>query len=174
MPYRTPLGLAVALGVLLAASAVHAALIVEATVSPLGGGVFHYEFSVTNNEAEDVAIVSITDAPIGDALIGPSLSTPAGFLGSYDAGLGFVDFLADADIFGVGTTKSGFSFDSESGHAPGVFSEFEALSIFGSFFSGQVQATQNVIPEPSAMALLAVGLCAWGLILARRKYKLAN
>jgi len=173
--YHARLWLVVALGIFVASGAVHA-LIVEATVLPLGGGVFHYDFSITNDEAEDVSIVSIVDAPLADPLIDPSLATPAGFLGSYDGGLGFVDFFEDTELFGVGTTKGPFSFNSMSGPAPGVFSAFEALSIFGTLYSGDVDVTivAPVIPEPGTVVLLAVGVSVFGLIAVRRKRQLLS
>ncbi len=155
--HRNLLGLAVALCVFFTASAAHATLIVEATVTPIGG-LFHYDFSVTNNAAEDVVIVSITDAPVGDPFIDPSLVAPVGFLASYDSGLGFVDFLEDTDLFGVGTTKSGFMFDSASGPTATTFSTFEALTVQGNLLTGQIRT--NVIPEPGTITLLLVGMGA--------------
>jgi hypothetical protein len=156
--------------ILTMSGAVEAALIVEATVSSIGGGAFHYDFSITNSGPEDVVLVTL-NAPLGDPLIDPSLVFPAGFFASYDSGLGFVDFLEDTDLFGAGTTKSGFGFDSGSGPS-GFFDVFTALTTQGDTLIGQVQ--QNVIPEPGTVALLALGLGVFGLMVVRRKYKLSS
>jgi hypothetical protein len=136
----------------------HAQLSVEAIVTPLNGS-FQYDITVSNNGFEDVAIVSFTDAPLFDPLIGPSLIAPAGFLGSYDPGLGFVDLLADTGIFGMGTSVGGFSFQSLA--PPGVnFTAFQALGVNGTSFSGS-----TVIPEThtSLAAVGVVGCVLWAL-----------
>jgi hypothetical protein len=169
--YKSLLGLAVALCILTAPS-LSQALIITAKVAPTGGGLFHYDFSITNDGLEDVVLASIVDAPTGDADIDNTLFAPAGFLASYDSGLGIVDFLSDADLFAVGTTKKGFGFDSSSGPTDGFFDVFTALTINGDELAGQVQ--QQVIPEPSTIALLALGLSVFVLPVARRKFKPAN
>jgi hypothetical protein len=123
----------------------------------LGGGIFQYELTVNNQGTEDVSIVSITDAPVGDLLITSSLTAPTGFVGSYDSGLGFIDFLEDTDLFAAGTTHGGFTF--QSGFAPGAyFTSFEALTSGGDPMVGGV----TIIPEPSGLMLFAIGLA--GLI----------
>jgi hypothetical protein len=137
-------------------------LLVEPTVTSPGGGVFHYEFAITNNTLEDVAIVSLVDAPSGDPLIGGSLMTPTGFQASYDSPLGIVDFLADV-AFGIGTTESGFAFDSTAAPGSGFLRTFEALTVNGTFLTGRVQG----IPEPGTLTLLVRGLGVW----ARRRAK---
>jgi hypothetical protein len=104
-------GLAVGLCVLTVPSVSNAVLIVEDTVTP-GVGVFHHEFTITNNTIDDVAVVSILDAPIGDPFIAGSLIVPVGFMGSYDSGLGVIVFLGGTQLFAAGTTTGGFGFDS--------------------------------------------------------------
>src|SRR5262245_49067991 len=76
---------------------------VDLHYAPLGGGIFQYELSVRNNGPNDVAIVSITDAPESDPLIAPTLEAPKGYGAMYDPGIGlgfgFVDLLEDKALF---------------------------------------------------------------------------
>ena len=137
---------------MLSATAANAAITVNSTVTPLGGS-FRYEFSITNSNVvspdEDVPIVSITDAPLADALISATLTAPAGFNALYDPGLGIVDFVEGTSNFGVGTTTPGFSFESLTAPGPGVFSSFQALTVAGALSSGNVQ--QMVVQSPSTV-----------------------
>ena len=162
--------LAIVLTTCIALNNLHATLMVNATVTPTGGGLFNYEYSITNNEVEDVSIVSITDAPFGDPNIDSTLLAPAGLMANYDPGLGIVDFLEDIDLFGIGTTKNGFTFTSAFGPASN-FMTFEALTVNGNFISGQVQKDIRpdvVVPEPGTIALLAFGLGYLSLIRKRK------
>ena len=153
--------LAVALG--LAATTSKADLFVNLSQTPLGGGTFQYEYSVSNTGLDDVAIVSITDAPLGDSLISASLTVPAGFLSSYDSGLGIVDFLGNTSLFAAGSTTGGFLFQSTS-QPPDYFIKFEALTVQGEFISGTV----NSVPETTSTVLMeAFGV--FSLVLAHRK-----
>jgi hypothetical protein len=147
------------------AASAHADVFIDAIVTPLGSS-FRYEFSISNNEAEDLALVSIVDVPLGDALIGTSLITPTGFLSSYDGGLGIVDFLSDAELFAAGLTLGGFSFESLTG--PGAFfTKFEALSLGGTSFAGAVRST--VVPDAgSTLAALGLAACALTPLIRRR------
>ncbi len=95
---------------------------------------------------EDVPIVSITDAPLADALIGVTLTAPAGFVALYDPGLGIVDFAENTSNFAAGTTTPGFSFESLTAPGAGVFSFFQALTVAGALSSGNVQ--QMVVQSP--------------------------
>jgi hypothetical protein len=122
-----------------------AGLSLTGTVTPQIGS-FLYELQIANAGPDDYALVSIVDAPPSDPLIGPSLTTPAGFLGSYDAGLGFVDFIEFTDFFAAGTSIGGFSFESLAGPI-GAFSAFEALTTLGEVASGDI--TWDVQPGPS-------------------------
>lgn len=147
-------------------SETRAGILVFGTITP-GGGSFHYDLSVENTGPEDFAIVSL-DAPVGDPLIAPSLTAPAGFLASYDGGFGFLDFLEDTDFFAAGTTTSGFSFDALAG--PGdAFTTFNALTLLGDTFSGPVDLT--VVPEPRFTALTA-GLALLAVAILRRRRNL--
>lgn len=140
-------------------TAAEATLTVEATVTPLAGS-FLYEYSIANSGPDDVVLVSIVDAPLGDPLIDPTLTAPVGYLASYDDGLGIVDFLEDTGLFAIGTATSGFSFESLAAPAPGVLRSFEAFEFDGDFLAGDVQTT--IIPEPSTLAGVAgmCGVCA--------------
>ena len=53
------------------------AVMVDMVVTPLGGS-YRYDVSVNNDSLDDLAIVSISDAPLGDPLIDPTLTAPAG------------------------------------------------------------------------------------------------
>lgn len=147
----------------------HAAVTIELTRTPMGG-FFHYDVAITNGEAVDLAIVSILDAPLADPMIGPSLTTPAGFLGSYDGGLGIVDFLPNIDVFLPGTTTSGFSFDS-LGTTPDYFRSFGALGVNGEVFGDFVLIDNPPIapvPEPGqTLLVLALGLGMLGMFRRR-------
>jgi len=161
-------GLAVGLCVLTVPSVSNALLIVEDTVTP-GVGVFHHEFTITNNTIDDVAVVSILDAPIGDPFITGSLIVPVGFMGSYDSGLGVIAFLGNTQLFAAGTTTGGFEFDSAFAPTPSpssLFTAFEALTVNGSFITGDVQSAVAQVPEAPPLLLLVLGVLS--LWVARR------
>jgi hypothetical protein len=140
----------------------------DMVVTPLAGS-FRYDVSITNDEVVDLALVTITDAPLADPLIDPTLTTPPGFLGSYDGGLGFVDFIEGAtDNFGAGTTVGGFSFESLSD--TGVFfTMFSALSVDGDPFSGSINVRTNAVPETGGAWSLA-SLAFLALAFAQRSF----
>jgi hypothetical protein len=145
----------------------------ELVITPLGGS-FQYDATIRNNSPLDLTLVSIVDAPPGDPLIDPSLTTPAGFIGLYDSGLGIVDFLEVTSTFPVGVTVSGFQFISSS-LPPAFFTTFEALDINGDSISGSitiVNAPPNGTVDDSgstlALAALAVVLTLAGRHLRAR------
>jgi hypothetical protein len=149
---------------------------VNMTVSPLAGGIFQYQFSVSNSGPDDLAIVTIIDAPLADSLISSTLVHPTGFLASYDPGVGLtfglVDFLEDTSPFQVGTTVSGFGF--QSGAAPAAhFNSFEALSIEGEFFAGAVQRVSSTVPE-GAPTLVLAGIAFLAMFVARSRLTLLS
>lgn len=157
--------LATALTASLLPSTTEAAVLVSGTVRPLGGA-FQYEISIANTGPEDVALVTLTDAPLGDPLIGPSLTAPAGYVASYDGGLGFLDFLGlVSDLLG-GTKAGPFQFDSLAG--PGTaFGAFESMDVAGLPTRGTVNLT--VVPEPAiGGTAIALGLLGSALVCRRR------
>lgn len=159
MQYGRLLAAAGALCAFLAPGAARADLVtVIPTVTP-NGSLYHYDYAITNNAPEDLAIVSIPVLPGPDTI--QNLSTPAGFLGSFDSGLGFVDFLGDLDVFAQGTTLSGFMFDSPFAPGPSVF---QALSVSGTSFVGSTSAP---VPEPGSFALMGAA-ASTGLYALRR------
>jgi len=141
----------------------------DLTVTPLGGGIFQYLFSVNNSGPDDISIVTITDAPGADPLIPLTLVAPAGFLANYDPGLGLVDFLEGTSSFQVGTIN-GFGFQSATSPAAN-FTTFEALSVNGEFFAGTVHQVTSTVPEGGRTVALA-GLALMGLVVARSRFSL--
>lgn len=149
---------------LLGSPVVHAQLTLDATVTAIPGS-FLYDITITNNDPDEYLIVSFTDAPLGDPLIAPSLTSPAGFLSSYDDGLGFVDFLADSASFLPGGTVGGFMFESLADPRT-FFTQFEAQSFNGTV-TGLVKTA--LVPEPGTVAAGgAVALLLAGAAIRRR------
>lgn len=137
-------------------SGAKAAVLISGTVRPLGGA-YQYAISIENTGPEDLALVTLVDAPLADPLMGPSLTAPAGFMASYDGGLGVLDFLGAVTDFLAGTQTGPFRFESLAG--PGsAFASFESLDVTGQPTRGPVSLT--VIPEP---AMVGTAL-AWGLL----------
>jgi hypothetical protein len=135
------------------AATASADLAVVLVPTPLGGGVFQYDVSVSNTGPQDVVIVTLADAPMGDGLIDPSLTAPGGFGALYDPDLGLIDFFEDTELFAVGTTHGGFAFQS-SASPPTHFTSFAALDLDGGFISGAI----TVVPEPVGAVLALSGL----------------
>lgn len=162
----------VLLGALACCGTARAAMIVEATVTP-DAGFYHYDLLITNSGPDDVVLVTLIDAPLADPLIGPSLTVPVGFLGNYDSGLGFVDFLADTDLFAAGTSKGLFSLDSLAAPTEDSFSRFQALTTNGDQLTGCVIINGSCIgpatvPEPASWVLLVLGLACISRVPGRR------
>lgn len=116
----------------------------------------HYTYAVTNTSPPNMLIVSIEIPP--DPLAIENLIAPAGFLASFDPGLGFLDLIADTQSFSSGLEVGGFAFDSPL--VPGD-AAYEALNLNGVLFSG---TTTGPIPEPTTALLLWCALAG----LARR------
>ena len=163
-PHLSALPLAAAL-LGLAPLATEAGVLISGTVLPLGGS-YRYEFSVENTDPADYLVVSFTDAPLADALIGPSLAAPAGFLTSYDSGLGFLDLLGDLELFAAGTTQGTFAFESLAPPNQ-AFTTVTALDDTLTEVTGE--ARWQVIPEPAAVGtVLGLGLLAVGFLRHRK------
>ncbi len=146
--------------VLIALSLDAQALQINALVTDNGSS-FHYDVSVLNDDPiDDLLVVSLDDAPLSDPLIGSSLTAPAGFLASYDPGLGIVDLLSDTAGFVAGLTIGPFSFDSTAG--PGqAFTRYTALNLNGDVFVGNVVSRvvgAGEVPVPATLALMLGGL----------------
>ena len=155
---------------LAAQSAVQAQLMVNLSSTALGGGVYQYEYTVINGTLQELAFLSITDAPSNDPLIGSTLYAPAGYATSYDPNVGmtfgFIDSLPDVS-FAAGSTVSGFGF--QSGAAPqGFFDVFFALTVDGDTVQGRVNRVS--VPDTGSTLGLAI-FSATGILLARRKFK---
>src|SRR5205823_3318014 len=56
-------------------------------------GITTFDYAIANGAANDLAIVTIGVPAFPGAVF--DLETPAGFMSSFDSGLGLVDFLAD-------------------------------------------------------------------------------
>jgi hypothetical protein len=160
-------GLLLALGVLGAADA---QIIVTPTVT-LVAGLYHYNYSITNNTASDLFQLDIAVAP--DALAGTqvirNLSAPTGFVAANDSVLGIVSFLEDTGTFSS-TPQNGFIFDSPLAPAGSTFTG----NLAPSSTSGGPITTQSgntrapVTPEPGSLAAFGA-LTASGMFAARRK-----
>lgn len=166
-------GLTLALGAFTFTPNAHAQVAVTPTVT-FSSGLYTYDYSVTNNTMETLAITTFDVRPLADAVMMPS--APLGFDIAFDSGLGLVSFFEDTDpatldTFAPGSTVSGFMFTSP--YQPTV-SNFEALDINGMSFFGTTLAPANV-PEPGTVALaITLSLGMTGLIRTRRRHKVAR
>lgn len=164
-PFRpSRCGLLVAWASWMLAGSAFAEIHVDAVVTPVGSS-YRFDIAVRNDSTEDVALISLVDAPTADPLIGSTLVLPTGFQGSYDAGLGIVDFLADTGIFAVGQEILGFRFDAQT-FDPGNFVSFEALGVQGTLFTGSIRYRPPVVGVPDGGSTLAQ-LSLAGLVLVR-------
>lgn len=141
--------------------AAHAQVAVTPAITT-AAGISTFDYTIDNATANDLAIVSISVPAIPGAVF--DLTTPAGFLASFDSGTGFVDFLADTSSFTAGSSLSGFKFSSAFKPGPSTFS---ALDVLGSSFSGPT--TSAAVPEPtSAVWLSLLALSGLSHLFARR------
>lgn len=150
-------GLAILAGCMGMTAFARADVTVTPTVS-FDNGLYHYDYTVANNSADELAILTLTTLPGADTI--QNLMAPDGFLADYDSGLGLVSFLeGDTGTFDPGSSVSGFSFDSP--FQPGG-TTFEALTIEGASVVGTTLAPA---PEPGSIAtlgaLLATGAAVW-------------
>ncbi|MFN0068479.1 MAG: hypothetical protein ACKVYV_12685 [Limisphaerales bacterium] len=162
---RTLAGGALAALVLAAIPAARAQLSVDALVEPLGGS-FRYDFTVNNPGPDDFLLVTIYNAPLGDALMTSTLAAPAGFMAGYDDGLGLVDFVEDSLSFTAGTSAGFFSFESLSGPSS-FFDVFVALDPLGREFTGNVNV--RIVPEAGTV-VAGAALGSLALVAFRRRF----
>jgi hypothetical protein len=160
----TPWMAVTSLAAVLLAPASARAVEVEATVSAVPGG-YHYAIAIANDLGLDLVVVSLVDAPKNDATLETSLSAPKDRVSSYDAGLGIVDLAEAALPIAAGQTTTGFSFESASAPAPGVFETFHAYTTNADLVVGSIK----VVPEPGFVRALLVGLGYAGLLARSRR-----
>jgi hypothetical protein len=148
---------------LLAALPAQAQLIVQSSVSP-SGGMFRYEYQISNQTSADFSIVTLGGL-VPQAATVQALASPAGFLASFDSGLGLLSFIEGTQPFLAGLTSGTFSFESPYAAGPGTF---EAIDIMGGAALGQVAfVPAAAVPEPSTYALIGA-LLLLGLAARRR------
>jgi hypothetical protein len=140
--------------------AVHAAPILAATVTP-AGTLFHYDYAITFNPADDEIAILTVSLLAGDTLT--ALTAPAGYAISYDSGLGLLDFLPGlGGTFPLAGTLGGFAFNSPHSAAP---TTFEALTTQFDFLTGNTTGPLGPVtpvPEPVAGVLVSIGLAVLG------------
>lgn len=127
------------------------------------GTKYTYAYTIDNTvtpSAENVLLVNINTVAGTDAIF--DVTAPTGFQAIYDSGLGIVSFLGDTQTFDIGTSFSGFSYDSL---LPSGEVTFDTLSDMGNQTFG---TTVGAVPEPGSVALLTAML-GTGAFVARRR-----
>jgi hypothetical protein len=128
------------------------------------GPLFQYDYTV----ADGTGLLAVLDIDITPGIGISGITAPGGpaaFATAYDSGLGLVSFLENGAVF-TSTPEAGFIFDSTV--APGA-SSFGVTLFDGTTASGNVQAPV-IVPEPSGLALCALGLAA--IFFSRKSYSL--
>ena len=143
------------------------------TVTPavtFSGGLYHYNYSITNNSSNDLFDVSL-HVQAGPGII-LNLSAPVGYQSAYDSGLGLVDFLEDSSTFATGTPVSGFTFDSRL--QPGL-NQIDGFTVDsnGNIITNSFTGT-TVVPEPGTFALLGAAVTAGAMAMRRMKSRKAS
>jgi len=158
-----PLALAGALGALFSAGAARAQVQVTAAPITFTGGLFSYNYSITNLSGADLAVVNLDGLPMVPGALS-NLSAPAGFqISPYDPGVGIESFLSNTQAFTSGSTISGFSFTSAFG--PGTVA-FDTLDNNGGTFNGTTLAP---VPEASTLVSLGAGVLLLTFAVVRRR-----
>jgi hypothetical protein len=155
-----------AVGALCVAGAAHAQVIVSDLVTQ-SGGLYQYDYTVTNTSSSDVFDIDITAPADPTAVQNPT--APAGYGISFDSTLGLVSLLEDTDpifnpqFFGA-TPVSGFEYDSPFAPTAATFTAY-STDAFGNII---VLASGSVVPEPGALPLCAACTLTGTLLFRRR------
>ena len=156
--------------------ACQAQVIINPPVSLGVGGIWHYNYTITNTSAtDDLFDVTIHTLPIPNGVTG--LVTPTGFKSAFDSGLGLVDFLEDTNNFLFNVPITGFGFDSRFGPGSGVFDGNFLSAASGNIItvSGRTLAPiGSAVPEPGAMALFGSMAAVSGGLFARSRSRRRN
>jgi hypothetical protein len=124
---------------------------------------YTYNYNVTNNLFDPVAVVSFDVFALPGAVLNPV--APAGFNLFFDDILGQVDLVEDTETFAPGQTISGFSF--QSAFAPNASAYTYVNAVTGETSVGGTTLAPTAIPEPGTLAI-GLGLVP-GLLLAYRR-----
>jgi len=131
---------------------------------------YTYNYSVTNNLFDPVAVVSFDVFALPEAVLNPT--APSGFNIFFDDVLGQVDLVEGTETFAPGQTISGFSL--QSAFAPNSSTYTYVNAITGEAArGGTTLAPAAAIPEPSTLAM-GLGLVPGLLLLRRRRRRLPN
>lgn len=166
--------LTVALATAFTLGVTHAQVTVPGTAAfNTGTGLYTYSYSVMNGSPTfDLAIINVPVASGGNLM---NLTSPSGFVLSFDPGVGTVSFFEDADpgtplTFSPGSTRGLFTFTSPLAPVPATFDGFDAG---GNTFTGSTISPGAAVPEPGILSLLGATLVAPAL-LARRRRKVSE
>lgn len=150
-------------------SAAKAQVIVNPAVT-FASGLYHYNYSITNNTGTDLFELDInvpSDAAAGTQVI-RNLTAPVGFIAANDSVSGIVSFLEDTGTFST-APQNGFVFDSPLGAGASYFTANLAPATPGGPIPTQVGSTRApVTPEPGSLAVFSA-LALTGLAAVRRK-----
>lgn len=164
--YGSRFAFAAITSLLFAACTAQAQVSVTPTVGS-SGGLFHYDYSVTNMTGNEVILVDV-DVP-QDPLAVQNPTAPTGFKIAFDPGLGLVSFLEDSDLFST-TPVSGFTFDSIFGPGSTPFqATFIDPATGGLGTLPGITIGPTAVPEPGSLATLAALALSGTLLLRRRK-----
>jgi hypothetical protein len=133
---------------------------------------YTYNYSVTNNLFDPVAVVSFDVFALPSAVLNPT--APSGFNIFFSDVLGQVDLVEDTETFAPGQTISGFSL--QSAFAPNSSTYTYVNAITGEAARGGTTlaptAAIAAIPEPGTL-VMGLGLVP-GLLILRRRRRLPN
>ena len=142
-----------------------AQLLVSPTITSLSNGLYHYNYTITNNTGQDIYLIDINTAHQANAVT--NLLAPTGFQKAFDSGLGLVSFLEDTSSFST-TPLSGFQFDSIFQGGQVLFAgDYLDNNFNNQIVSGTTRGPVST-PEPGSLAIL-VTLSASGAFYFRRK-----